>query len=80
MPNIDNVTQTMNINLNDRNTITTTINEVGQIRRLYNCSTCQGDLNEVKNAAALLFCEKCHRHILKINVTLHVSTTIVLQK
>ncbi|CAF3150186.1 unnamed protein product [Rotaria sp. Silwood2] len=80
MPNIDNVTETMNMNLNDRNTITTTINEVGEIRRLYNCSTCQGDLNEVKNAAALLHCEKCHRHILKVNVTLHVSTTILLQK
>ncbi|CAF4559364.1 unnamed protein product, partial [Rotaria socialis] len=41
--------------------------------------TCQGDLNQVQNAAALLYCEKCHRHILKSNLVLHITTTIVLK-
>ncbi|CAF4491555.1 unnamed protein product [Rotaria socialis] len=78
-PNVDDVARTINMNLNDTKTITTTINEVGEIRRLYNCSTCLGDLNQVQNAAALLHCEKCHRHILKSNLVLHISTTIVLK-
>ncbi|CAF3386152.1 unnamed protein product, partial [Rotaria socialis] len=42
-PNVDDVAKTINMNLNDTKTITTTINEVGEIRRLYNCSTCQGE-------------------------------------
>ncbi|CAF1401513.1 unnamed protein product [Rotaria sordida] len=79
-PNIHDVEQTLSMNLNDRKTIITTIQEVGEIQRIYNCSTCQGNLNEVTSAAALLFCEKCHRHVLKANVTLHIATTIVLKK
>ncbi|CAF1568734.1 unnamed protein product [Rotaria magnacalcarata] len=78
-PNLDQVTQTMTLNLSDRKQITTTINEVGEIKRLYNCSTCHGDLSQVPNAAALLYCERCHRHILKANVNQHISTTLVLK-
>ncbi|CAF1331231.1 unnamed protein product [Rotaria sordida] len=65
--------------INEKRTITTSISEVGEIRRSYSCLTCHGDLNEVKNAAALLYCEKCRRHILKVNVTQHISTTLVLK-
>ncbi|CAF1217435.1 unnamed protein product [Rotaria sordida] len=80
IPDINDVAETMNINLSEKKrTITTSISEVGEIRRSYSCLTYHGDLNEVKNAAALLYCEKCRRHILKVNVTQHISTTLVLK-
>ncbi|CAF1287221.1 unnamed protein product [Rotaria sordida] len=79
IPDINDVAETMNINLSEKRTITTSISEVGEIRRSYSCLTCHGDLNEVKNVAALLYCEKCRRHILKVNVTQHISTTLVLK-
>jgi len=53
--------------------------EAGEVQRSSTCSTCNGDLSEVIAAAALLHCEKCHRHILRINVVQHTSTTIVLK-
>jgi hypothetical protein len=69
----------MNIDLTDKKTIITSILEAGDVQRLSSCSTCNGDLSEVIGAAALLLCEKCHRHILRINVTQNTSTTLVLK-
>jgi hypothetical protein len=69
----------MSINLTDNKTITTTVSEVGEIRRLSGCSTCMDELSEVVSAAALLSCIKCHRHVLKKNVVQHVSSSIVLK-
>ena len=53
--------------------------EAGEVQRSSTCSTCNGDLSEVIAAAALLHCEKCHRHTLKINVDQHISTTLALK-
>jgi hypothetical protein len=69
----------METNLTDVNTIIGKIMQVGEIRRISNCITCNNELNEVQGAAALLFCQKCHRHVLKQNVIQNNSTSLVVK-
>jgi hypothetical protein len=69
----------MNIDFTDNKKITTTITEVGEIKRIWSCMTCNGNLNEVVGVPALLVCDRCHRHTLKTNINQTISTTVVLK-
>ncbi|CAF1381224.1 unnamed protein product [Rotaria sordida] len=76
---VSEVTTTLAIDLSDKKTIISSIEEVGTITRSNGCSTCKGDLTDVNGAAALVYCQKCQRHSLKKNIAHNISTTIAIK-
>lgn len=76
---ISEVTITLAIDLSDKKTIVSCIEEIGTITRSTGCSTCKGDLADVLGAAALVYCQKCHRHSLKKNINQDISTTLAIK-
>ncbi|CAF4051634.1 unnamed protein product, partial [Adineta steineri] len=77
---LTNINHILNLDLSDKKSIITTIEEIGALNRSNTCSTCKDTLTSVDGAAALVYCQKCKRHSLKKNINYDISTSLSIKQ
>ena len=77
-PDLDGLNKTLAMNLLDEESMITYIDEIADVKKGLNCTSCHHPMSSLEGKEHLLCCKNCSRYVLKKRCDLEASISLTI--